>query len=150
EGRWVGTFGDDFQFVRAEFASTGRHQSGNLHLQDTGELTLVKSRRNGDEVVLEMKRGEEKVTLNGHATRNMIIGNLSWALGRTRFQLHRVVSVDRQLLQAYLGTYRVGSEWVRSIEDCGAELGSDQLIYVNPKNGARKALFPISDTTFFF
>jgi len=150
EGRWVGTFGDDFQFMRAEFASSWKGQSGSLHLQGAGELSLVKSRRNGDEIVLEMKRGDEKVIFNGRATRDVMIGDLNWALGRTRFQLHRVVPMDRQRLQAYLGTYRVGSEWVRSIEDCAAELGSDQLIYVNPQNGARKALFPISENTFFF
>src|SRR5262249_45386216 len=149
EGRWVGTFGDEFQFMRAEFASTWRGQVGSLYLQGAGDLTLVKSGRSGDEIVLEMKYGDERVIFSPHATRDAMTGNLNWPTGRARLQLHRVVSVDRQRLQAYLGTYRMGSE-VRTIKDCATELGWDQLIYVNPKNGARKALFPISETTFFF
>lgn len=150
EGQWVGTVGEDFRFMRGEFASTWSGQSGSLHLRETGELTLVKTRRIGNETFLDMKRGDEEVVFSGHLTRDTMIGYVDWAAGRTRFQLHRIVPVDRRRLGAYLGSYRVGSEWVRSIEDCAAELGSDQLIYVNPKNGARKALFPISESTFFF
>ena len=150
EGQWVGTVGDDFRFMRGEFATTWNGLSGRLHLQGSGELTLVKSRGIGNETLLEMKQGNERLVFTGHLTRDVMTGYVDWTDERMRFQIHRIVPVDRRRLEAYLGTYRIGSDWFRSIENCTAEFGWDQLIYVNPRNGARKALFPISGTTFFF
>lgn len=150
EGRWVGTFGDDFQFIRGEFASTWKGQSGSLHLQGIGELTLVESRQIGDEILLKLRSGGEDVVFAAHLSRDAMSGYIDWPPGRTKFQLHRIAPTDRRQLAAYVGTYRLGSDWVRSIEDCASELGSDQLIYIDHRTGARKALFPISETTFFF
>ncbi len=150
EGRWVGTFGDDFQLMRGEFASTWKGQSGSLHLQGIGDLTLVESRQMADEILLKLKWGSEDVVFAAHLSGNAMNGHIDWPPGRTKFQLHRIAPVDRQRLGAYVGTYRLGSDWVRSIEDCASELGSDQLIYIDHRTGARKALFPVSETTFFF
>jgi hypothetical protein len=150
DGHWVGTFGDEFQFMRAEFVSTGSGDSGTLHLQDVGEFTAVKSSRMSDQFALQTKHGDEPVTFSGRVTGDVMIGSFDWALGRTSFHLHRVATLDRKRLTEFVGTYRMGSEWVRSIEDCSSELGWDQFIYVDHRNGARKALFPISANTFFF
>src|SRR6266849_194856 len=120
QGHWVGTFGDDFRFVRAEFVSTWSGQSGSMYLEGTGELTLVKSRRIADEILIELKRGDEDVAFVGRITRDVMVGHLDRAPARTSLQLHRIVPVDRRRLAAYVGTYRLRSDWVRSIEYCAS------------------------------
>jgi|GEM_PF-2653743 len=152
EGLWIGTaeVGDDLLLMRAEFERTPTGLSGMLHVQATGELTLVSFSDSSGKVLLEMKRADEDFVVVAGLRQGALVGHLHRGPMRMPFRLHRIVSVDPELLAAYTGTYQIGSDSVRSIEDCTDELGWEQLIYFDHESGGRKALFPISENTFFF
>jgi hypothetical protein len=153
EGRWVGTVetNDDLLFVRAEFTNgwtTGL--SGSVDLQGTGRLTLSRAIQYSKHIRFEMKRGNENFTFAGQFSGDSLIGSLRDSGEPKAFQLLRVAQVDQRLLQTYDGLYQLGSDRLLVIESCASGWGGDQLIYVNSETGARKALFPTSEVSFFF
>lgn len=152
EGRWVGTVKteDDWLLARVELRNTWNGLYGRMYLQGRGEWTLVRSYSKSDERVFEMRRGDEQFVIAARATHDEIVGHSDWGSERVNVHLRRLVQLDPRLVRSYLGTYGLGSDWIRSIEVCTAELGWDQLLYVDHRTGARKALFPISQNTFFF
>jgi hypothetical protein len=152
EGHWVGTLdaGNDLLFMRAKFNRTWAGLAGTLDLLGTGRLALAKSSYASTDVFFLMKHGEEAYAFTGDSNNGLIVGELHRADQRLNFRLRRVQEVDQKLIRSYLGTYRVGTDWIRSIDDCIDDWGVHQVVYVDTKNGGRKALFPISDNTFFF
>lgn len=152
EGHWVGTLdvGNDLLFMRAKFNRTWSGLAGTLDLVGTGRLALAKSSYASTDVFFLMKHGDEAYAFTGDSNNGVMAGQLHRGDQRWDFRLRRVLDVDPKWIRSYLGTYRVGTEWVRSIEDCVDHFGAHQLMYVDPKNGGRKALFPISESTFFF
>jgi hypothetical protein len=152
EGHWVGTLdaGNDLLFMRAKFSRTWAGLAGTLDLVGTGRLALAKSSYAASDVFFLMKLGEEVYAFTGDSNNGVMAGQLHRGDRQWDFKLRRVPELDPKLIRSYLGTYRVGTEWVRSIEDCVDHWGAHQMTYVDPKNGARKALFAISETSFFF
>jgi hypothetical protein len=151
EGRWVGSLdvGDDLRFMRAEFNQTWAGLSGSLDLLGTGRLALATSSYMSTQIFLNMRLGNEVYAFTGESNNGTITGHLHRDGRQLNFRLQQVAEVDRRLLRSYRGTYRVGSE-LRSIERCVDHWGNDQLLYIEPKTGGRKALFPTSETSFFF
>ena len=152
DGLWVGTAeaGDDLLLMRAEFERTPTGLSAILHVQSAGELTLVSFSDSGGKLLLEMNRAGEDFVVVGGLRQGSLVGRLHRGPMEMPFRLHRTVKLDPQLLAAYVGTYQIGSDSVRTIQDCTDELGWQQLIYVDHNSGGRKALFPLSESTFFF
>ncbi len=151
-GRWVGTLdvGDDLRFMKLELESTWMGMSGSLDLLGTGRLELVKSSYNSTDVFFEMRGGDEAYAFTGESNDGFMIGHLHRSGHQLPFQLRRVPEINERMVRAFLGMYRVGSEWVRDIEECVDHFGSRQLMYVDARTGGRKALFPLSENTFFF
>ncbi len=152
EGRWVGTVktAEDWLLARVELRNTWNGLSGRMYLQSRGEFTLVRSYPKSNERVFEMRRGDEQFVFAARATGDVMVGHSDWGSERVNVDLRRLAQLDHRLLRSYLGTYGLGADWIRSIEVCTAELGWDQLLYVDHRTGARKALFPASRSTFFF
>jgi hypothetical protein len=143
-GVWVGTMeaGGDLKFIRAEFHSGAK---GTLHLQGAGDLTLVRASESGSHAYFEMRRGSDEFVFVGTLREGSITGSVHRAGQQLPFALYRTLEIDRRLLDSYAGAYADS----RSIEDCTEELGWQQLIYVD-RSGGRKAMFPRSDTFFYF
>jgi hypothetical protein len=154
EGHWVGSLdvGDDLLFMRAKFSRTETGLAGTLDLLGIGRLALAKSSFFASEVFFAMKRGDEAYAFTANAQNGSMVGELHSNGNRERgnFRLRRVADVDQRLIRSYVGTYRVGSDWIRAIEDCLDPWGTRQLVFVDPKNSGRKALFATSENTFFF
>jgi hypothetical protein len=144
DGVWVGTIelAGDLKFIRAEF---GSGLAGTLHLAGGGDLELVRASESGGQVFFEMRRGDGVFVFAGALRQDSIVGHVYHAREVLPFKLHRTIEIDRRLLDAYVGEYDS-----RSIEDCTDELGWQQLIYVDHRSGGRKALFPSSESSFFF
>ena len=152
EGHWVGSLdiGDDILFMRAKFSRTATGLAGTLDLPGIGRLALAKSSFFANEVFFAMRRGDEAYAFTANAQNGSMVGQLHGNRERGNFKLRRVAEVDQKLIHSYLGTYRVGTDWIRAIEDCVDSWGTHQLVFVDPTNHARKALFPSSENAFFF
>jgi hypothetical protein len=152
EGRWVGTVkvDDDLFFVEAEFTDGWTGLLGTVDLQGTGRLTLSRAIQLSKDVFFEVKRGSQRLAFAGQFKGDSLIGSVRDSGRLQPFQLRRIAQVDPRLLQSYAGAYQLGSDRVLLVERCASGLGRDQLVYVNQETGARKALFPTSDGSFFF
>jgi hypothetical protein len=152
EGRWVGTVesDDDLFFIQAEFTNGWTGLSGTAKLKGTGKLALGRTIQYGKDVFFQMQQGNETFDFNGRFNGNGLSGTLRDSGPLKGFHLQKVVQVDHRLLESYAGVYRLGSDRFLLLENCASGLGWDQLIYVNHETGARKALFPISESSFFF
>jgi hypothetical protein len=141
QGVWVGTVevGGDLKFIRADL------RSGVLHLAGAGDLTLVRASESGSHVYFEARREDDEFVFVGAIREEGIVGRVHHAGEQMPFELYRTLEIDRRMLEAYAGRY--GDS--RTIEDCTDELGWQQLIYVD-RSGGRKALFPRSETSFYF
>jgi len=152
EGHWVGSLdvGEDLLFMRAKFSRTRTGLAGTLDLFGTGRLFLAKSSFLASEVFFAMTRGDQAYAFTANSQNGSMVGQLHGNRERGSFKLRRVVEVDQKVIHSYVGTYRVGSDWIRAIEDCVDPWGTHQLVFVDPKNSGRKALFATSENTFFF
>jgi len=152
EGHWVGSLdvGDDLLFMRANFSRTPTGLSGTVDLVGIGRLALAKSSFFASEVFFAMRRGDQAYAFTASSRNGSMVGQLHGERERGNFKLRRVAEVDPKLTHSYLGTYRVGTDWVRRIEDCVDSWGTHQLVFVDPTNHARKAMFPSSENAFFF
>ncbi len=152
EGHWVGSLDveNDILFMRAKFSRTATGLAGTLDLPGIGRLALAKSSFFASEVFFAMRRGDEAYAFTANAQNGSMVGQLHGNRERGNFRLRRVAEVDPKLIHSYLGTYRVGTDWIRAIEDYVDPWGTHQLIFVDPKHGGRKALFARSENTFFF
>jgi hypothetical protein len=151
QGPWVGTLemGGDLEFIRAEFARGRSGMKGALHLAGAGDLILVRASESDSHAYFEMRRGDDEFVFVGAFHEGSIVGRVHHAGEQMPFELHRTLRIDPRLLGAYAGTYLQSNGDSRSIEDCTEELGWQQLIYVD-RSGGRKALFPSSESTFYF
>jgi hypothetical protein len=151
EGHWVGSLDveNDLLFMRAKFSRTASGLAGTLDLLGIGRLALAKSSFFATEVFFAMRRGDEAYAFTANAQNGSMVGQLHGSRGGN-FRLRKVAEVSPRLIRSYVGTYRVGSDWIRAIEDCVDPWGTHQLVFVDPKNSGRKALFATSENTFFF
>jgi len=152
EGQWVGTVevADDLIFARAELIRSWTGLSGSLRLQGMGELALVWWSGISDDLVFEMEGSGEEFIASGRVSRDGLTGTLNRGGERVPFHLHRIAQLDPRRLQDFAGTYFAEPDWVRPVYVCGDVLGLNQLVAVYGKTGARKALFPINENSFFF
>lgn len=151
QGLWVGTLevGGDLKFIRAEFARSRSGMKGALHLAGAGDLILVRASESTSHAYFEMRRGDDEFVFVGAFGEGSIAGRVHHAGEQLSFELHRTLRIDPRLLDVYAGTYLQPNGDSRSIEDCTDELGWQQLIYVD-RWGVRRALFPSSESIFYF
>ena len=92
-GVWVGTLevGGDLKFIRAEFHSGVR---GTLHLEDAGDLTLVKASESDGYICFVMRRGDDEFVFAGILDGESITGRVLHGGEQVPFELHRTLEIE--------------------------------------------------------